>query len=873
MLDKKIGKNKGFTHTLSLVLRIFLNKFTNPFFKTRKKTLNLVCGFTFIKSLIVISFITLFIGGGALLLWANTLQMPDFGSFEERKIIQSTKIYDRTGKVLLYDVHQNIQRTVIPLEEISRHIKNATVAIEDAEFYQHAGIRPTAIFRAVFIQPLKGKGVQGGSTITQQVVKNTLLSREKKISRKLKEAVLSLRLEKLMSKDEILAIYLNEAPYGGSIYGIEEAAMTFFGKKAQDVTLAEAAYLAAIPKAPTYYSPYGNNRDKLDERKNTVLNRMLELGFTDEKSVVEAKKEEVYFIPRSDQGILAPHFVIFIKSYLEEKYGKDLIEEGGLKVTTTLDYNLQEKAEEIVAKYGESNEKKFNATNASMVGVDPKTGQILVMVGSRDYFNAEKGGNFNITLAKRQPGSAFKPFVYATAFKKGFTPDTVVFDLQTEFQSSCKPDGTPKYSETNPDDCYHPVNYDGMFHGPISLRDALAQSVNIPAIKTLYLAGMQDSLKTAQDMGISTLTNINQYGLTLVLGGGEVTPLDITGAYGAFATGGIKNPTTGILKIEDSNGKIIEEFKPEPNRVLEENVALMISDVLSDNSARTPAFGSNSYLYFPGKDVAVKTGTTNDYRDAWIVGYTPNFALGAWAGNNDNSPMEKKVAGFIVAPMWNAFLKEVLAARPEENFKKPEVNIPEKPILHGVWRGGESYFIDKISGKIATEFTPLELKEEKVITNVHSILYWVDKNNPLGSIPEKPENDPQFELWEDSVLKWAENQKIKNETIDDIPKELDDVHKPEFNPKITIIEPRPENSYTENSKITIQLQNSSKFPISRVDVFLNNIYLGSTVSAPFNFSFNPSNIEGVSAKNNLKVIVYDSVKNKGEATTELNIEL
>ncbi|MCR4284084.1 MAG: penicillin-binding protein [Parcubacteria group bacterium] len=830
-------------------------------------------GFISIKGLIAASFIILFTGGGIFLLWANTLQMPDFGSFEQRKIIQSTKIYDKTGKVLLYDVHQNIQRTVVSLEKISRHIKNATVAIEDAEFYQHSGIRPTAIFRAVFIQPLKGKGVQGGSTITQQVIKNTLLSREKKISRKLKEAVLSLRLEKLMSKDEILNIYLNEAPYGGSIYGTEEAAMTFFGKNAQDVTLAEAAYLAAIPKAPTFYSPYGNNRDKLDERKNIVLNRMLELGFVSEKDAEEAKNEEVYFVPRSDQGILAPHFVIFIKSYLEEKYGKDLIEEGGLKVTTTLDYKLQEKAEKIVAEYGQENEEKFNASNAGMVGIDPKTGQILVMVGSRDYFNAEKEGNFNVTLAKRQPGSAFKPFVYATAFKKGFTPDTVVFDLQTEFQSNCKPDGTPKYTEVNPDDCYHPGNYDGIFHGPISFRDALAQSINIPAVKALYLAGLQDSLQTAKDMGISTLSNVNQYGLTLVLGGGEVTPLDITGAYGAFATGGIKNPTTGILKIEDNNGKIIEEFSPEPKRVLDENIALMISDILSDNNARTPAFGSNSYLYFPEKDVAAKTGTTNDYKDAWIVGYTPNFALGAWAGNNNNSEMEKKVAGFIVAPMWNTFFKEVLIDLPEEKFKEPNIPIPEKPILHGIWQGGESYFIDKISKKLATEFTPLELREERVVTDVHSILYWVDKNNPLGPKPEEPENDLQFELWEDPVLKWVENQKIKTETANDTPKEFDDVHKPEFMPKINIIEPKSENIYNKNDKITLQIQNYSKFPISRVDIFLNNIYLGSTVNAPFNFSFNPNNTEGLGDKNELKVIVYDSVKNKGETTMELNIGL
>ena len=716
-----------------------------------------------------------------------------------------------------------------------------------------------------------GSASQGGSTITQQVVKNTLLSREKKISRKLKEVVLSLRLEKMMSKDDILNIYLNEAPYGGSIYGIEEATLNFFGKNAQGVTLAEAAYLAAIPNAPTYYSPYGNNRDKLDERKNFVLNRMLELGFISKKEAEEAKNENVQFIPRSDQGILAPHFVIFIKSYLEEKYGKDLIEEGGLKVITTLDYKLQEKAEEIVTKYGKENEEKFNASNAGLVGIDPNTGQILTMVGSRDYFDAKNDGNFNITLAHRQPGSAFKPFVYAAAFKKGFTPDTVVFDLPTEFVPN-NPKCPSVVNFSNDDkDCYHPGNYDGIFRGPINLREALAQSVNIPAVKALYLAGLADSLNTAKEMGITTLSNINQYGLTLVLGGGEVSPLDITGAYGVFATGGIKNPTTGILKIEDANGGIIEEFHLQPTRILDENIASMISDVLSDNKARTPAFGDRSFLYFPDRDVAVKTGTTNDYHDAWIVGYTPNFALGTWAGNNDNTAMEKKVAGFIVAPMWNAFFQEVLKELPDEKFKKPEIPKPEKPILRGIWQGGESYFIDAISKKLATEFTPPEMKEEKVITNVHSILYWVDKNNPLGPKPENPGNDPQFALWEAPVLKWAEDQRIKNGTINDLPKEFDDVHKPEFAPQITILEPKSENIYNKNDKITISLQNSSKFPISRVDVFLNNIYLGSTINAPFNFSFNPIDIEETKDKNELKVIVYDSVKNKGEAVVPLNI--
>lgn len=720
------------------------------------------------------------IGATIILIWASTLSIPDFQSFDNLKVIQSTKIYDSTGKILLYDIHQNISRTVVPFNEIPRHIKNATVAIEDTEFYQHHGISLEGIIRAFFVNLGAGSIRQGGSTITQQLAKNTLLTTERSITRKIKEVIIALKIEKILSKEEILNLYLNEIPYGGSSYGIEAASQNFFGKSSRDLNLTESAYLAALSKAPTYYSPYGNHRDELDKRKDLVLKRMIDLGFITEEEFKENYNQKVIFVSKSEKGIKAPHFVMFIKEYLENKYGKELVEEGGLKVITTLNWELQQKAEEVVAEYAKENVTKFNAHNAGLVAIDPKTGKILAMVGSKNYFgqtepencipgkNCLFEGNFNVALASRQPGSSFKPFAYSTAFKKGYTPETIVFDLKTEFNSSCNPNGAPKEG-VKKEECYMPENYDNVFRGPINLKSALAQSINVPSVKVLYLAGIEDSIKTARDLGITTLQDSSRYGLTLVLGGGETTLLEMTGAYSVFANDGIKNTTTGILKIENNKGEILEEFLSQPKQVLDQNVSRLITNILSDNEARTPAFGSQSYLYFPNKDVAVKTGTTNDYKDAWVIGYTPNLALGVWVGNNNNTSMEKKVAGFIAAPMWHAFLEEVFKKLPQEKFIKPEsppLNI--KPVLKGEWKGGNIYLIDNVSKKRATENTPQELITEKVLIQVHSILYWVKKDDPRGLIPENPYQDPQFLLWEQPIRNWVLNQNIKEETFSDI---------------------------------------------------------------------------------------------------------
>lgn len=679
--------------------------------------------------------------GGVLFIWAATFKIPDIQSLSSRKVSQSAKIYDRTGTVLLYDLHENVDRTIVPIADISRNIRNATVAIEDSTFYEHAGVRPLATLRAVFLQPLRGKGVQGGSTITQQVVKNSVLTSERAVSRKIIEWVIALRLEQALTKDDILELYLNESPYGGTIYGVEEASQSFFGKAARDVTIAEAAYLAALPQAPTFYSPYGNNREALEDRKNLVLARMRELDFITEEELAVAEAAVVEFQPQSISGIRAPHFVFYVREQLEREYGQRTLEESGWRILTTLDMSLQEEAEKIVSEYALQNEKDFNAENAALVAIDPKTGDLLTMVGSRNYFDEEIDGNFNIALARRQPGSAFKPFVYAQAFREGYAPETAVFDVETQFSTTCRVDDT-----TSENGCYSPQNYDFKYRGPMSLRDALAQSVNVPAVKALYLVGIPDALRLARSLGITGLTDPARYGLTLVLGGGEVSLLEMVSAYSVFANQGLKSEHRSILRIEDRNGAVVREYPLQQNRVLEEHIALTVSDVLSDNAARTPAFGANSPLYFPGYHVAAKTGTTNDSRDAWIVGYSPNIAVGAWAGNNDNSPMVKSVAGFIIAPMWNTFMQKALAKYPNDPFPTTSALTTEndKPILRGIWEGSD--VVKDASGAL------------RITADIHNILYWVNKEDPRGPRPENPQQDPQFSYWEYGVNRW----KIQN---------------------------------------------------------------------------------------------------------------
>jgi penicillin-binding protein 1C len=810
---------------------------------------------------------------GLMIIWLSSLKIPDFHSFEDRKVENSTQIYDRTGEILLYDIHNDVKRTNVAFDKMSPNIKNATVAIEDSEFYNHHGVRVTSTIRAIFSN-LFGFGIGGGgSTITQQLVKNTLLTPKRSPIRKVKEWVLAFKIDGSMPKEKILEYYLNENPYGGTVYGIEEASKTYFNKHASDLTIAESAYLAAIPQAPTTLSPYGKNRNRLEDRKNLVLSRELELKFITQAEYDAAKAEVVTFVPQATNGIKAPHFVFFIKDYLEQKYGAEMIDRGGLKVTTTLDYDLQAKGEEIAKAGALQNEKDWKGKNTGIIAIDPKTGQILTMIGSRDYFDKEIDGNFNITTANRQPGSSFKPFIYATAFNKGFTPDTVLFDLPTEFQTTCNAYGKalPGHSQS---ECYMPSNYDGKFRGPMTLRNALAQSINVPAVKLFYLTIPKDSLATAEKMGITSLGDIGQYGLTLVIGGGEVSLLDITSAYGVFANDGIRNNYTGILKVETTAGEVLEEYTPEPKEVLPKNSALTISDILKDNVARTPTFGANSPLKIAGHEVAVKTGTTNDNKDAWTIGYTPSIVVGVWAGNNDNKPMAKGGAA-VAGPIWNKFITEALKTLPNEQFEAPDLSYDPttiKPILRGQWMGNQNYFIDKISGGLATPFTPPEAREEKVVTNVHSILYWVDRSDPTGPPPANPSSNPQFSHWEIPVQNWwAKNGGGYQSTYaSDIPTALDTVHVEGSKPVLFILQPDNVTTYNANQPIQLKVSSLGAYPIAKIDIFINDIYMGTT-DKNANFTFTPKDLDNLGSTNRIKLIAYDTAYNVGEISSTFKV--
>lgn len=657
---------------------------------------------------------------GVFLIWFSTLKTPDINMFDDKLLGQSAKIYDRTGTVLLYDLSQKVRRSVVTLDQISPYIKNATIAIEDNDFYSHGGIKIKSLFRAVLANIGNRAYSQGGSTITQQVVKNSLLTTDKKITRKIKEIFLALKLEKNLTKDEILTIYLNNSPYGGNIYGVEEATQLFFNKKASDVTLSEAAIIASLPKAPSTYNPYGGKKDALLERKNLVLSNMLKLKMITEDEYNVAKNETVIFQPRNLGSIKAAHFVMYLKDQLEKKYGNKKLSEGGFKVISTIDYEIQKKGEEIVYEYVKKNESRFRAENGSMVAIDPKTGQILAMIGSRDYFDTEIDGNYNIATAFRQPGSAFKPFVYATGFNKGFLPQTILFDTKTEFSSQCSPNSVPQHPDAV---CYSPQNYEGGFKGPMSIRMALGASRNIPAVKMIYLVGVQPVINLAKIMGVSNLDDASKYGLSLALGSGEVSLLDITSAYGVFANDGVRNNIVGILKIEDSNGKILEEYEPSSKQVLNTETARMINDILADPVARNSIFVRS---YFKDDIVAVKTGTTNNSRDAWTIGYTPTVVLGAWMGNNNNKPMSQIASALIVSPMWKQYMDYILTKVNKESFVKPEdISSDIKPFLKGVYR-----------------------TEDGV---AHSELYWIDRDDITGPKPLNPAKDPLFYNFENSI--------------------------------------------------------------------------------------------------------------------------
>lgn len=694
-------------------------------------------------------------GGAAVAFWYLSRDLPNPALLSAIEIPESTKIYDRTGKTLLYEVRGEQKRTVVSLEKMPMHLRQATLAIEDVDFYRHAGISGRGVLRALLQNIRAGGVIQGGSSITQQLVKNLFLTPERTIKRKLRETILALELEGRYSKDEILSLYLNTVSYGANAYGVEAASETYFGKKTQDITLAEAAYLSALPRAPSYYSPYGSHKEALQNRAEYILRRMRELGYIDEGELALALKEKVTFLEIRDP-IVAPHFVLYVRELLEEKYGQDFLERGGLKIITSLEAELQKEAERAIKKWAPINEEQYRATNAALVAQDPKTGEVLAMVGSRDYFDVAREGNFNVaTSPNRQPGSAIKPIVYGVAFEKGLSDKTVVFDLETEFDTT----GLKQNS-------YQPQNADGKYLGPVTLHQALAQSRNVASVKVLYLAGMDAVREKANELGITTIKNPARYGLSLVLGGAEVRLSELVGAYASFANDGVFVPQRFVLRIERANGEVLEETRLEEKRVWQPTTARLITDILKDNEARAPVFGSQSPLYFPGYEVAAKTGTTEKFWDAWAVGYSPGLVVGVWTGNNDRSSMlgiRGGAAGlYTAAPIFHELMEYRLKAKEPETFPKPqeETPLPQKPMLNGSWKINTARLINKLNNRIATSFTPPELIETRSYEDVHSILYYVNPDNITGAAPRQAELDPQFLNWEGPVRSWARGKGI-----------------------------------------------------------------------------------------------------------------
>lgn len=800
--------------------------------------------------------------------------LPSPGSVNNRVIPESTKIYDRTGTHLLYEVHGEEKRTIIQFSDMPDVIKYATISLEDQDFYNHHGIKLTSIIRSVLKDAVSLGKAQGGSTITQQFVKNSLLTNEKTLIRKVKEVILSLEMETKFSKDEILAMYLNEIPYGSNAYGIEAAAQTFFGKPAGELTLDEAAMIAALPQATAYYSPYGSHRDALIGRKTFALKTMARLGYITEEQAQEAiDAPTLSKLHPQNAVIAAPHFVMYIKDYLQQKYGDQAVEQSGYKIITTLDWDKQQIAEQAVREGSDKNG-RWKAANAALTAMDPKTGQILAMVGSKNYFGeSEPKGctpgknctfepNYNVTTAERQPGSSFKPYVYLTAFTKGYLPETILYDTKTQF-------------ETAEGKSYEPNNYDGKFHGPLPMMKTLGGSLNVPAVKALYLVGVNDAITMAKNLGITGLSDPSKLGLSLVLGGGEVRLIDHVSAYSTLATGGIKHKETAILRIEDAKGAVLEEFKPDDGeRVVDEKYVAMLDSILSNNNNRAWVFGENSPLRFDNRPVVAKTGTTNEFRDGWTIGYTPSLAVGVWAGNNDNSPMTTGADGInVAAPIWRAFLDKALANYAIEDFPKynPGDEIGDgdgktnKPMLAGKLEQKENLKVCSIPGKkndycLANKYCPDDEVDKKDFVSSNDILFYVSREDPRGPIPDKPDRDPQFKNWQKAVEDWYKKQKG---TISDTPPtdECKEGDFKKFQPSVSLSIPE---SAPVSTSITLNASVNAPYEVDSITYSVNGASVGSSSSVSYTTPASSTTLT-------IEVEIKDKNGNKASASKTLNV--
>lgn len=749
----------------------------------------------------------------------------------------STKILDRNGTTL-YDVFADERRTPVSITDIPEYLKQATVATEDKDFYKHAGFDPLTPFRIVW-NVLINQRIVGGSTLTQQLVKNRILTSERTITRKFKEIVLSMEIERRFSKDQILQMYLNEAPYGGTAAGAGAASEVYFGKSVKDLTLVESAILAGLPQRPTAYSPFNGKNDAdgtplWQVRAKGVLRRMREDGYIT-KALEEQAASQLVTVQFAKQSSLikAPHFVFYIKEKLEEMYGAELVEKGGLRVTTTLDLPFQDKAQEIVAQEIE-NVKKYNITNGAAMVMDPQNGEILAMVGSKDYFAPDYDGQFNVVVdGLRQPGSSIKPVTYLMALRSGRTPGSMIVDSPTTF-----PGG-----EGQPD--YEPKNYDGKFHGPVSLRTALASSLNIPAVKLLAQVGVQNMLSQAYEMGFVTLeptvANQRRFGLSVTLGGGEIHLIDTVSAYSAFANGGYRVEPIGLLKVEDRNGKVLlEEKHVRGAQVMSPEEAFLINHMLSDNNARLLTFGANSLLNFGGKAVAVKTGTTNNRKDNWTIGWSQNTMVGVWVGNNNNSEMTNVASGVTGAsPIWRKIMNEsVTRGR----------TIPDWTVPSGV----EAVRVDSVSGYPAHDGFPESAEyvlpstlpslpdpihskikvcrsEGKLATEVDIQRGEYDEREFVTLRESDPFSTDGRNRWQEGIDAWIASLAADQQGRYRPPTELCNTKDEVW---ISMKSPEDHRDYSGTS-IDVEVQVASEGEMDRVEIWVNNALKETLRSAPY----------------------------------------
>ena len=831
-----------------LIKKSFSTSLFKKIFKTRSKKKNKRSKkiFRILLKLSIAMFVIGIIGiTGVFIYFSKDIPNPD--KIVDRSVAESTKIYDRTGEHLLYEIHGEERRTVIKLDQISQHLINATIATEDQDFYKHHGVDFRGIARAIYKDVISGERLQGGSTITQQLIKNSILTSERTFTRKIKEIILAIETEQKFNKDEIMEMYLNQIPYGSNAYGIEAAAQTFFGKSAKDLDISEAALLAGLPKATTYYSPYGAHPEALEFRYKNIINQMEGEGYISEEEARKAKELEILKeIKPFIEDIKAPHFVMYVRQQLVDEFGEEKIEKGGLNVYTTLDYDMQLIAEDVVKSGAEENTINHNARNAALVAIDPRSGQVLSMVGSKDYFNIEEDGNVNVAISNRQPGSSFKPFVYATALKKGYTPDTILFDVETNFGK----DGSGRE--------YIPQNYNFKFSGPATMRSSLARSLNIPAVKALYLAGINGSVQMAHNLGITTLNDPDNYGLSLVLGTGEVKLIDMVSSYSVFANEGKRNISETILRIENSSGEIIKQFEKNEKQVLDVEVARNINSMLSDNVARTPTFGAKNKLYLEQRPVAAKTGTTSDYKDGWTVGYTPSLAVGVWAGNTKGEKMRKGGGITVAAPIWYNFISSVLEDDPIEKFVAPKKIQTEKAVLNGEYKNEVVIKIDKACGdKLASKLTPENQIEEKTYIEAHNILHYLNKDDPQGEISEDLISDAHYQNWEKAVLKWA--QENAEEVNINPPSEICSVREDDKMPILKIFYPQ-EDQIIKNNKLVISAEVFTVFGFKQIDVHFDDVLVGVGKKSPYEILYTiPFGVkEGL---HNVSIKAYDQVDN------------